>query len=67
MHVLVNGTLFGKKIIEDEIWAVVSSAKNLSETFLILRETHRGIMIHIHTYIHLHVKYPLLLPDVNET
>jgi len=36
----------------------------LSETVLILRRTERDV---IRMYIGLHVKYPLLLPDFNET
>ena len=51
MHYLMNGTILRKKLIEDEMWVVVFSAKILSETFLILRKTKRDIMI---PYIHTH-------------
>jgi hypothetical protein len=42
------------------------SVKPLSETFLIIRRTERDIMTNA-GYVGLHVKYPLFLPDFNET
>jgi positive regulator of sigma E activity len=51
MHYLMNGTILRKKLIEDEMWVVIFSAKILSETFLILRKTKRDIIPYIHTHI----------------
>ena len=62
-HYLMNGTLFGKKLLNIKcvFW---SSLLLLSETFLILRKNERDM---IKIRIGLEVKYPLFLSDFNET
>jgi len=53
---------FRKKLL-NRIWVFWFSVQFFSEIFLILRRRERDI---IHTYIRLHVKYPLFLSDFNE-
>ena len=46
-HYLINGTIFGKKIIELEIRVLISCALR-SETFLILRRTERDMVKNVY-------------------
>ena len=61
-HYLINGTIFGKKLLNIKcvFWV---SLQLLFETFLILRRIQRDIVI---MWKHLQVKYPLFLSDFNE-
>jgi len=69
-HYLINGTIFGKKVIEHKIcififfrtfvWNI--SLHLLFERFLILGRTEISKL-----YTGLHIKYPFLFSDFNET
>ena len=63
-HYLINGTIFGKKVLNTkcEFWF---SLQLLSETFLILRITERDMIKK--SYFVLRVKYPLFLSDFSKT
>ena len=56
--------VFRGGVIEQEMFEFLFSLQLLSETFLTLRRIHRDTIINVHI---LHVKYPLFLPDFNET
>jgi hypothetical protein len=62
-HYLINGTIFGKKLLNIKcvFWF---SLQLLSETFLILGRIQRDIIINVHRPS---CKVPLLLSDFNET
>jgi len=63
-HYPTNGTIFKKKLLNIKcvFWF---SLQLLSEILLILARNERDMMSK--TYIHLHIKYPLFLSDLNET
>ena len=46
-HYLVNGTIFGKKVIEHKI-CFLYLLQLLSENFLILRKSERDMIINVH-------------------
>jgi hypothetical protein len=60
---LINGTIFGEKILNINCVLIFSTIS--SETFLILRRTQRDIVTQ--TYTGRHVKYPSFVPDFNDT
>jgi hypothetical protein len=62
-YYLINGTIFGKKIlrIKCPFWF---SLQLLSETFLVIKRIQRDIIINVHRCS---CKVPLLLSDFNET
>ena len=62
-HYLINGMIFGKKIVIEREICVLISPQLLSETFPILR----SIELDIKMYTSLHIKFPLFLFDFNET
>jgi hypothetical protein len=62
-HYLINGTIFGKKFIEQKC-VFRFSLQLLSETFLIIRRIQRDITINVHRCS---CKVPLLLSNFNET
>jgi hypothetical protein len=61
-HYLINGEIFGKKVIAHKMCIFIFSV-SLSETFLILRRTERDT---INMYCGLHVKYQSFPTDFNE-
>jgi hypothetical protein len=62
-HNRINGTIFGKKVIECEKCGVFFS-RNLSETFLILRRNERHINKNVYRSS---CTYPLLLSGFDES
>ena len=62
-HCLINGTIFGKMLMNIECMFSFH-LQPLSETFLILRRTEH---ITIKIYLVRHVIHPLLLSDLSET
>jgi hypothetical protein len=52
-YYLINGTIFGKKVIESKMWVLIFS------TFSILR-IKEGIIIYIYIHTYIHVKYPVV-------
>jgi hypothetical protein len=62
-HYLVNGTIFGRKLLNiKRVFRVFLQL--LSETFFIVGRTERDM---IEMCVGLHVKWPLFLSDFNET
>ena len=68
-HYLVNGTIFGKRLLEVKC-VLLFSLQLLCATFFILRRTRFDFIylyIYIYIYIDRHVKYALFLWDFNQT
>jgi hypothetical protein len=63
-HYLINGTIFEKKQLLNITRVFGFFLELLSKTFIILRRIRQDIVIYVKS---LHVKYPLFLPDFNET
>jgi len=62
-HYLINGTILEKKLLNIKC-GLLFSLQLLSETFLVLRRIKRFVIKNV---IGLHVRYALLLSDLNKT